>query len=484
MNNVIFYMLAIAFYTILLLLWGKNGFKKTNTIRDFCVAGNSLGLTTSMFTFTATWFSAVSMQSVTGSVFSYGYATILYSVVGWFMGASFLVFAANRIRRYDIMTIPEFFKLRYNSDSLQILGGLVIVICYILYIIIQITGFGVVVSELLEINYQLAIVLIYLFVVYTSFGGLFSVSKTDMLNFVIVLSGILTAAYFIVHDIGSVTAMHLKAAEISSGALLDLSSNNLFSPVMIFTTSLAWGLGTAANPQYLIRILSARTKKTGMDMIGYSIMIMGVLYLGLMIIGIGSRVLSDASVSTLSVNEALPYIIKHVIHTPFGGLIFISVIASAISTANSQLLLVSSSYTYDIYKKIFNPAVSDERFITVARIVIFISGTISLLLAVNPPESLLLFGSYVWGILAVAFMLPLYGGLYWKRATAPGAFWSSVAGILAMGIFYLIGLGDNPLHVVHPVLPGLIVSTVVFYSVSISTPRPVTESTADHRSLL
>ena len=141
MNRVIIYMLFFTLYTVVLLFWGKNGFKKTNSIKDFCVANNSLGLFTSIFTFTATWFSAVSMQSVTGSVYTYGYSTILYSVVGWFLGASCLVFVANKIKEYDIVTVPEYFKLRYKSDGLQVMGGIITVLCYILYIIIQITGF-------------------------------------------------------------------------------------------------------------------------------------------------------------------------------------------------------------------------------------------------------------------------------------------------------------------------------------------------------
>ncbi len=471
MNRVIVYMLYFAVYTIALLLWGKNGFKKTNTIKDFCVAGNSLGIYTSIFTFTATWFSAVSMQSVTGSVYAFGYSTILYSVVGWFLGASCLIFAANKIRDYDIVTIPEYFRLRYNSPGFQVFAGVIIVISYILYIIIQIKGFGLVVSELLDINYTIAIFLIYLFVVYTSFGGLFSVARTDALNFVLVIIGIFLAAGYIVHDIGSITLMHEKAAALTDGALLDLSANNLFSPLMIFSTSLAWGLGTAANPQYLIRITSAKSKKIGMQMISYSVIVMGVLYLGLMIIGIGSRVLEPSISSIGSVDRVLPYIINTKIYSNFSGIIFISILAASISTANSQLLLLSSSFSYDIYMNVFNRKLDNDRFLTLTRVIIFFAGTISLLLSINPPETLLIYGSYIWTIFAVTFLFPLYGGLYWKKATLQGAVYSSIGGIIATATFYLLDLkGDVPMFV-HPVLPGLIISFLIFYYVSRATYR-------------
>jgi SSS family solute:Na+ symporter len=173
-----------------MLLWfGKSGFKKTNNIRDFFVAENSLGLAASVFTFTATWFSSASMQGLTGTLFAYGYSAVLYSVIGWFFGAALLVVMADKLKYYDILTVPEYFKYRYDSKYMQALGGLVIVLSYIFYIIIQIRGFGIVMSELLDIHYSISIFLVYLFIVYTTFGGLYSVAKTDGLNFVLILIG-------------------------------------------------------------------------------------------------------------------------------------------------------------------------------------------------------------------------------------------------------------------------------------------------------
>ncbi len=469
MNSVIIYLFFFAVYTIILLFWGKSGFKKTNNMRDFCVAGNSLGLWASVFTFTATWFSAVSMQSVTGSVYMFGYSTILYSVVGWFLGGSCLIFVAHKIKEHDILTIPEYFKIRYDSPAFQAFGGFVTVICYILYIIIQIKGFGLVVSELLDIDYKIAILMIYLFVVYTSFGGLFSVSKTDSMNFVVVFLGIAIAVVYIISDIGNFTLMNEKASNLTDGALLDLSSNNLFSPFMILSTSLAWGLGTAANPQYIIRIASAKNRIIGMKMICLSVISMGFLYFGLMIIGIGSRVLQSDISQIGSSDEVLSYFINNSIHSNLSGFIFISIIAAAISTANSQLLLMASSFTYDIYMNMFHKNLSEEKFLGLARVVIFITGTVSLLLSVNPPDSLLLFGSYVWTVFAVTFLCPLYGGLYWKKATCRGAVASSVAGLVSATVFFIIDQNSSLGSIIHPVLPGMIIAFIVFYSVSIAT---------------
>lgn len=471
MSRVIIYMIYFTLYTVILLFWGKSGFKKTNTIKDFCVAGNSLGLFISVATFTATLFSAVSMQSVTGSVYQYGYSTILYSVIGWLLGGSCLILVAYKIKEYDIVTVSDYFRIRYQSRKYQAFTGVITVVCYILYIIIQIKGFGIVVSELLDINYNIAILLIYLFIVYTGFGGLFSVAKTDALNIIMVLSGVLLVAGYVLTDLGGITAIHQEVGRITHGASLDATTNHLFSPVMIITTGLAWGLGTAANPQYIIRISSAKDKKTGIQMICISVFLLSLIYLGLMVIGMGSRVMAPTIDKVQSVDEILAYIINTKIFSYISGVMFISIIAAAISTANSQLLLLSSSFTYDIYINLFNKEISNERFLNINRVIIFTAGTISLLLSIQPLETLLIYGSYIWSIVAATFLCPLYGGLYWKKATREGAFFSSIGGILAVVFFYLLTHAGLLRTEIHPVLPSMLVSFIIFYIVSTKTYR-------------
>lgn len=465
-------MIYFTLYTVVLLFWGKSGFKKTNTIKDFCVAGNSLGLFISVSTFTATLFSAVSMQSVTGSVYQYGYSTILYSVIGWLLGGSCLIFVAYKIKEYDIVTVSDYLRIRYHSRNYQAFTGAVTVICYILYIIIQIKGFGIVVSELLDINYNIAILLIYLFIVYTGFGGLFSVAKTDALNLILVLMGVLLVAGNVLFELGGITAIHNEVGLITGGASLDVTTAGLFSPVMIITTGMAWGLGTAANPQYIIRISSAKDKKTGIMMICIAVYILSLIYLGLMIIGMGSRVMAPTIDSVRSVDEILAYIINTKLYAYTSGVMFISIIAAAISTANSQLLLLSSSFTYDIYINLFKREISNERFLNINRVIIFIAGTVSLLLSIQPLETLLIYGSYIWSIVAVTFLCPLYGGLYWKKATRQGAVFSSAGGILAVLFFYLATHAGVLKTEVHPVLPSILLSMIIFYVVSVRTYKP------------
>ncbi len=480
MNKAIIYLIYFTLYTVILLWFGKDGFKKTNNLKDFFVAGNSLGLMPCIFTFIATWFSAASMQGLSGSIYAYGYAIVLYSVIPWFIGSAFLVAIVPKLKEYDILTVPEFFRIRYDSKILQAMGGCIIILSYTLYMIIQIRGFGVVMSELLDINYTLAIILVYMFIIYTTFGGLFSVVKTDGLNFMLLALSIALAVFMILKNTNSITNIHQQAALIATrpfpdapfiterGALLDSFSKGVYAPLIIMNGFWGWGLGLAANPQYAIRIISAKNKKTAVKMICYSVLIMTFIYLGIFIIGLGSRVLQPSINSISSVDEVFPYIINKVIYSNLSGLILIGITAAAISTANSQLLILASGFTYDIFRNYTSKNMDDNKYMNLTRIFILVAGTISLILSINPPMSLLIYGNHIWGIFSVTFLLPLYGGLFWKKATKEGAIASFLGGLTTMMAFVLRYrvIGKDSEHMIHPALPGVIVAILLFFTVS------------------
>jgi len=481
------YMCYFVLYTFFILWFGKSGFNKTRSTRDFYIANGSLGLFTSISTFGGTWFSAASMLGLTGSIYAFGYSAILYSVIGWFFGAFLIVLLANKFKEYSIVTMPEFFKIRYGSTFLQAAGGLVIVIGYVFYIVIQIKGFGIIMTKLLDIPYSLAIFLVYLFILYTTFGGLYSVARTDIINFLLIVFGSLLSGFIIWSKLDGLQQMHLQAAVIDTeviknsgfytikGGLLDPFAKGLQPPILLISSFFGWGLGLAANPQYAIRISSARDKKTALNMVGITILILILVYFSNLIIGLGSRILVPTAVGINSIDEIFPYIIDTIFSTHYGGLILISIIAAAISSANSQLLILASGFCNDIYKNLFNPSINDEKFLNLNRFFVGLGGTTSLLLALNPPASLLIFGAKIWGVFAAVFLIPLYGGVFWSKATKAGALAAFIGGLVTSLPFYIAKVGYKAItpittdYVVNPALPGVIASLILFILVSLLT---------------
>ncbi len=494
MTKSLVYMGYFALYTFVILWLGKYGLNKTRTIRDFYIADGSLGLFSSIATFGGTWFSAASMLGLTGSIYAFGYSAILYSVVGWFFGAFLIVLLATKFKEYSIVTVPEFFRIRYESRFLQAAGGFIIVIGYVFYIVIQIKGFGIIMTRLLDIPYSLAIFLVYLFILYTTFGGLYSVARTDTFNFLLIILGCFLAGFIIWSKLDGLQQMHLKAALINTevikntgyfttkGSLLDPFAKGLQPPILLISSFFGWGLGLAANPQYAIRICSAKNKNTAMNMVGITILILVFVYFSNLIIGLGSRILVPTVEGVNSIDEIFPYIIYNIFPANFGGIVLISIIAAAISSANSQLLLMASGFCNDIYKNLFNPSIEEEKFLTLNRLFVGLGGTISLVLALNPPASLLIFGAKIWGVFAATFLIPLYGGVFWQGATKQGAYAAFIGGLAISLPFYISKVGYRAItpitsdFLVNPALPGVMISLALFILVSLLSQKRVERS--------
>lgn len=182
-----------------------------------------------------------------------------------------------------------------------------------------------------------------------------------------------------------------------------------------------------------------------------------------MLIGLGSRVLMSSVEQIDTVDQLFPYVFNSEFPIYISGIILISIMAAAISTANSQLLVVSSSFVYDILGILSKTERSNENLIFISRFVIFLAGSVSLFLAISPPESLLIYGGYVWGVFSVAFLVPLYGGLFFKRATKKGAFLSMLSGLFVMACFVAFEHGGNEIFRINPAMYGVIASIVVFF---------------------
>ena len=278
-----------------------------------------------------------------------------------------MLFLVKKLRSYDVLTLPEFFHKRYDSRTLQMIAGIVIILVYTLYIIIQIRGFGIVMSQLLGISYNISIFLVYLFIVYTTFGGLFSVAKSDGMNFFLIILGMLISTYLIIKGAGGFFEIFTSDfeyknifAELNVGSKTVMGSTGIKYFVAVISGFFGWGLGLAANPQYVVRICSAKDDKTAYKMIIYSVLILFIIYFCLVVIGLGGRLLDIGYLDNGNPDEFFPNLINNALYSPFSGFILISIVASSISTANSQLLIVASSCCNDIFDNIYKKKISEE----------------------------------------------------------------------------------------------------------------------------
>lgn len=386
-------------------------------------------------------------------------------MVPWFIGALILYAVSGRLYREGGRTVPEILGRRYGSPAIQVLSGLAIVACYIFYLVIQIKGFGIAAASLLNIDYTVAVFLVYLFILYSTFGGFYSVVKTDVLNLILLTVSMGVIYYVIIHRAGGTflfTAAMVRESSAAAGIPVGHGGGTVLEAAPIYISSFfGWGMGLAANPQYMVRVMSAKSAAAARRMLVYSLIFLAAFYFAMTQIGMGLKALFPGIVGAVENDDVLVLAINQLLYSPLSGFFLISIIGACISTANSQLLLIGSSMSYDVIYQLAGRKMDEGRVLMLAKLFIFVGGTVSLLFSLNPPADTLSYGGDIWGVFAVLFTPLIYGGLLFKRGTRLGALSSVAAGALGGALFY-------PLHMeIYWAFPAVICSTSAFVLVSL-----------------
>ena len=96
--------------------------------------------------------------------------------------------------------------------------------------------------------------------------------------------------------------------------------------------------------------------------------------------------------------------------------------------------------SYDVVGKIWKKNCSEERILFLARWFIFLGGTASLLLSIDPPANVLFFGADIWGIFAAVLTPLIYGMFLSKRGTKRGACGAFLVGVISSFLFLRMDL--------------------------------------------
>lgn len=409
MPSIIYYLAAFAVYTISIILMTGQSFALKENMKSFYLGRRAVPLFPSVATFCATWTSPLSLVGFSMWYYREGYIAFWASVNGWMLGLLFFPFIVKSLRAVKAMSMPEWLEKKYGDCRVRKLAALAMIFLYVIYLVIQFRAFGIIVSYMLEIPQGFASTsLIYLFVLYTTFGGYVSVVRSDSLNLLLILVGVSAAAFFCVPDGFSISSA-LQVFEIESTRLSldELSASEIFSS---FAIMLAWGFGVAGNPQYAVRIMACRSRKESFRMIAISPYIIGWIYLCVTFFIMVCRVCYP---SVGSMEETLGFAMLGHFLPPFAGmLLLVCVIASAVSTANSQLLLAACSLCYDLmpFKRREEGAgpFHEERFLLINRIAITVIASAALLLGNADLPGYIRLGTISWTLVAILYFYPLF----------------------------------------------------------------------------
>lgn len=493
-------MLSIVVYLLVVLCIGIRLSRRNATVGDFYLGGRKLGPFVTAMSAEASDMSSWLLMGLPGLAYLTGIADAGWTAIGLAIGTyvNWLV-VAKRIRRYtqlsgNSITLPEFFKNRFRdtSGALQLIGAILIVIFFIPYTASGFAACGKLFSSLFGVDYVWAMVVSAIIIVaYTATGGFLAASTTDFIQ-----SIVMSIALLIVLGYGVSMAGGLGAVVENARALPGyLSMTQIYSPDtgaaspygLITTFSmLAWGLGYFGMPHILLRFMAIeddnKLKLSRRVATTWVIISLGVAVL----IGVvGLAMTANGSVTALTGADSETIIVRIAdllsrhgfLFAIIAGLILAGIVASTMSTADSQLLAASSAVSQDILYGVFHVNLFGKASMIAARITLVLIAIVAAFIARDPNSSVFAIVSFAWAGFGAAFGPVVLFALFWRRTNR----WGALAGMVAGGgmVFiwkYLVrplGGGWN----IYELLPAFLVACAAIVIVSLVTAAPSKEIT-------
>lgn len=488
-------LIAFAAYLLFMIFIGVWSMKKTTGADDYFLGGRGLSGPVAALSAQASDMSGWLLMGLPGSVYALGTGQA-WIAIGLGLGTiiNWLVIA-RPLRSYTIvannsMTLPEFFGNRYHDDKKILLGisSAIIVIFFLVYTASALASGGKLFNTVFGIDYHTALLIgAAVILIYTFMGGFLAVCTTDFVQGSMMLVALLVVPIIAWGYVSGSFSDLLAQTGVNSAHYLSLTYNgdHPITPVEILS-NLAWGLGYCGMPHILIRFMAIKNEKELKKSSAIAIIWVVISLALAVVIGLVGRAFllpeilgeTAGAPSTESVFiEMIKKVFMEILPLPFvGGLFLCGILAAIMSTADSQLLVCSSSVSADIYKDIFHPEASDEKVLKIGRLVTIIVAVLAIFIAWNPDSSIMALVSDAWAGLGSAFGPLVVMSLFWKRTNLPGAIAGLISGAATVLIWdYLPIMGGQTIGAatgLYSLLVGFIVSLFCIVVVSLLTKAP------------
>ena len=487
--------LAILVYLGCMLYVGYRCSKNNNDSADFYLGGRKLGPLVTAMSAEASDMSSWLLMGLPGLAYLTGVADAGWTAIGLAIG-TYLNWriVAKRIRRYthvagNSITLPSFFSNRYRDEKkiLQSIGAIFIVIFFIPYTASGFAACGKLFSSLFGINYQVAMVISALIIVgYTTLGGFLAASTTDFIQ-----SIIMSIALVIVFIFG-INAQSLPGYLTMHTTYDPVSGTEQPYPIISIVSMIAWGLGYFGMPHILLRFMAiedeeklklSRRVATGWVVISLAVAVL-IGIIGLAMTAAGELIPLEGSASETIIVKIADLMSQHgVLPALLAGTILAGILASTMSTADSQLLAASSSVSSDLLGDFLKKKTGKKGSMFADRITLLIIALIAVFLARDPNSSVFNIVSFAWAGFGAVFGPVVLFALFWKRSNWQGALAGMISGGAMVFIWkYLVrplgGAWD-----IYELLPAFLVSCAAIVLVSLLTKAPSKEIVEEFESV-
>ena len=493
-------LITMGVYLFGMIIVGALFSKKNETAGDFYLGGRKLGPFVTAMSAEASDMSSWLLMGLPGVAYLSGIADAAWTAIGLAIGTyiNWLI-VAKRIRIYtykakNSITIPDFFTNRYRDQDkkniLMLIAAAVIIIFFIPYTASGFSACGKLFATLFGVNYQLAMVVsAVIIILYTCLGGFSAASTTDFIQSIVMSVALVIVVIFGVNVAGGMDAVMANAnalpGYLSLTAMHDSASGTATSYGFItICSTLAWGLGYFGMPHILLRFMAIEDEKKlpmarrvgsiwvvismavaiFIGVVGYSVSKVGAI-----------QVLTGAGSETIIVEIAKLLSENGIVFACLAGVILAGILASTMSTADSQLLAASSSVSENILKGFFGIKLSEKMTVVVARICLVVIAVIGIFLASDPNSSVFGIVSFAWAGFGAAFGPVVLAALFWKRSNMYGALAGMISGGAMVFIWKYLVRPLGGAWNIYELLPAFIVALAAIIIVSLLTPAPSKE---------
>ena len=493
-------LVSIVVYLLMILYIGIRFSKKNNTVDDFYLGGRRLGPLVTAMSAEASDMSSYLLMGVPGVAYLSGCADAGWTAIGLAIGTYVnWLFVAKRLRHYskqcrNSITIPDFFSNRYRDNKNLLLGisALIIIIFFIPYTGSGFAACGKLFSSLFGINYHAAMIVSALVIIaYTCLGGFLAASTTDLIQSIIMSIALLIVVGFGVHVAGGFDAVIENAKSLPGY----FSMNSVFNPetgekagygIITIVSTLAWGLGYFGMPHILLRFMAIEdSKKIKKSRRIASVWVVFSLAIAVFIGIVGLSMSKIGAIETLQGSDSETVIVKisslmstyGVIPALIAGVILAGILASTMSTSDSQLLAASSSVSQNILPKVFKINISEKASMIVARITLVVIAIIGVIIAWDPNSSVFGIVSFAWAGFGATFGPVMLFALFWKRSNKWGALSGMVVGGVMVFVWKYLIKPLGGVWNIYELLPAFICASIAIIIVSLATKAPEKEIT-------
>ncbi|MDR0936170.1 MAG: sodium/proline symporter PutP [Oscillospiraceae bacterium] len=506
-------LISMAFYLAAVVVIGiVFAQRASSSVDEYFIGGRGLGPWVAAFSAEASDMSGWLLMGLPGLAYWTGLADPFWTALGLAAGTyvNWLI-VAKRLRKYslianDSITIPDFFSNRFHEKRpvLLFISSVFILVFFAVYTASCFKAGGKLFEAVFGQSYHMMLIMTSLFVfAYTLLGGFWAESVTDFVQAVLMIFALVMVVLFGLRSAGGIGAVVENVKNIpgfleffgvarpvidGAGVQLIIDGAPRFAkeaPVyggLSVLSTLAWGLGYFGMPQVLLRFVAIRKTRELITARRIATAWCVVSLIAAVFVGILGRALvpSDLMLNTATTAENIFVVLSEILFHPLlAGIVMAGILAAAMSSSDSYLLIASSAVAKNIYQGILKKEANDAAVMRIGRVALTAVAVVGLAIAWDADSKIFDVVSFAWAGFGAAFGPLMLLSLFWKRTTRAGA----IAGILGGGaMVFLWKLVFNaylaetyPIFGLYELLPAFIFSLICIVAVSLISKPPSKE---------